>query len=72
MRKNRDLIMMDKPKSQKSLYIGIFLTLATISSLLLLSTDSLAKNNSARYVTSFVTGLFGFTAIEMLRRSLDE
>ena len=53
------------------LYVGIVLTSATLILVCMLATDSFQKSNAARYVASFVAGLFGFTAIETLRRSLD-
>lgn len=55
----------------RQLYIGIMLIGATIFLVYLLSTESFQRNNTARYVASFVAGLFGFTAIETLRRSVD-
>lgn len=56
---------------QQRLYVGIVLTSASLFLVCMLSTDSFQKSNAARYVASFVAGLFGFTAIETLRRSLD-
>lgn len=56
---------------QRRLYIGMVLTGVTLYLVYMLSTDSFQKSNAARYVGSFVAGLFGFTAIETLRRSLD-
>lgn len=56
---------------QRRLYVGVILTSATLLLVYMLATDSFQKSNAARYVASFVAGLFGFTAIETLRRSLD-
>jgi hypothetical protein len=56
---------------QRRLYVGIFLASTTVFLVYLLSTNSFQRSSSARYVASFVAGLFGFTAIETLRRALD-
>ncbi|MFN6466161.1 MAG: hypothetical protein RMZ41_030695 [Nostoc sp. DedVER02] len=58
-------------RSQRRLYVGTFLTTITLFLVYLIATDSFQKSDAARYVASFVAGLFGFTAIETLRRSLD-
>ncbi len=58
-------------KSVQRLYVGVILTGATVFLVYLLATEAFQRNNAARYVASFITGLFGYTAIETLRRGLD-
>jgi hypothetical protein len=60
-----------QPYYQRRLYVGLVLTGSTLLLILLIGTDYFQRSNSARYVASFVAGLFGFTAIETLRRSID-
>jgi cytochrome c biogenesis protein CcdA len=52
------------------LYTGMTLTLATLTLVYMTSTDIFQNSQSARYVASFIAGLFGFTAIETLRGGL--
>jgi hypothetical protein len=54
------------------LYTGLALTVATISLVSMISTDAFQNSPSARYVASFIAGLFGFTAIETLRDGLGQ
>lgn len=54
------------------LYTGMALTVATIGLVAMISTDAFQNSPSARYVASFVAGLFGFTAIETLRGGLGQ
>ncbi len=54
------------------LYTGFALTVATISLVSMISTDPFQNSPSARYVASFIAGLFGFTAIEALRDGLGQ
>jgi hypothetical protein len=49
--------------------VGAFLALLTIGLVIFASWQN---NNSAKYVASFVAGLFGFTAIEVLRSSIKD
>ncbi|MEB3247879.1 MAG: hypothetical protein VKK07_00875 [Merismopediaceae bacterium] len=49
--------------------VGAFLAFLTIG---LVTFVSLQNNNAAKYVASFVAGLFGFTAIEVLRSSVKD
>jgi hypothetical protein len=60
------------PKQIYRLYTGMALTVATIGLVSMLSTDAFQNSASARYVASFIAGLFGFTAIEMLRGGLGQ
>lgn len=53
------------------LYTGMALTVATIGLVSMISTDAFQNSAAARYVASFVAGLFGFTAVETLRGGLD-
>jgi hypothetical protein len=56
----------------RQFYTGIFLgALTSIMVMYLGSGRILPGNESTRYVGAFVVGLFGFTAIDTLRRSLD-
>jgi hypothetical protein len=50
---------------------GITLTAATVGLVVLISSPRLQGSDSARYIASFITGMFGFAAIETIRRSLD-
>jgi hypothetical protein len=58
-------------KSFHRLFTGITMTAVTVSLVVLIASPILERSNSARYVASFVAGLFGYTAIETFRRSLD-
>lgn len=77
------LVTMPEPETYKypnksfavkiiQLTIGIFLSVSTIYLIILISGQSFQKNNSVRHVASFVAGMFGFTAIQVLRQTLDE
>ena len=52
--------------------VGIVLTSSTLALIVLLGTSDFQKSNSARYVASFLAGLFGFAAVETFRRTLQE
>lgn len=58
-------------RHQRGLFVGTILTIATVVLVYMLPTDSFQDSDSARYVASFIAGLFGFTAVETLRRTLD-
>jgi hypothetical protein len=56
----------------KQFYTGILLSaLTAILVMYLGSSRAITGNESTRYVGAFVAGLFGFTAIDTLRRSLN-
>jgi hypothetical protein len=55
----------------KRFFVGTTLLFSTLALVFWLGEPNFQKSNSARYVASFLAGLFGFAAVETFRREID-
>ena len=53
-------------------FMGTTLLFSTLALVLLLGEPNFQKSNSARYVASFLAGLFGFATVETFRHEIDQ